>query len=121
MPDLVDAPEEELNVNATAAHFKGMEEYWNLIAVNTHNEWAGMKYVKPKDGKGHKSKNDFLAYKRMVYDRHKHFRLRANLCAAVAKMLIDEDASMDLKDVKEDGALKNASKIILGNFKLLKP
>ena len=110
-----------MDVNATAAHFRGMAEYWNLVAANTYNEWAGMKYVKPKSGNGHKSKNDFLDYKRMVYDRHKHFRLRANLCDAVAKMLRDEDESIDLKNIKEEGAIKNAGKIILGNFKNLIP
>ena len=123
MPDTVEAPEKEINVNAASAHFNGMAEYWNLIAVNTYNEWAGMKYVKPKlDGGGHKSKNSFLDYKRMVYDRHKHFRLRANLCAAVAKMLQGEE--VDLNKVGDDGgdsSLKNAGKIILGNFKALIP
>lgn len=116
-----EAPDKELNANAAASHFKGMAEYWNLVAANTYNEWAGMKYVKPKDGRGHKSKNAFLDYKRMVYDRHKHFRLRADLCEAVAKMLTDGDESIDLNDIKADGAIKSAGKIIMGNFNRLKP
>jgi hypothetical protein len=125
MSDTVEAPEEELDVNATAMHFDGMAEYWNFVAVNTYNEWAGMKYSKPKkDGEGHKSKNDFNDYKRMVYDRHKHFRLRANLCTAVAKMLREEDDSADLSKIGDgggDSSIKNAGKIILGNFKNLIP
>jgi hypothetical protein len=107
-------------IQAAAAEFKGMAEYWNLVAANTYNEWAAMKYRKNKNGYdgGHKSKKDFDDYKRMVYSRHKHFRRRANLCTAVEKMLLEEK---DFEPEKSESPLANAGKIIVENFKLLKP
>ena len=102
-------------------HFKGMAEFFELMAQNQYKEWSDMKYKrKVNGGPGHKSKKDFDNYKRFVYQCYKLSLHRVELLKAVAKEL-ESGEMQDFEKVEAEGAIKRTSRIITGNFKNLIP
>ncbi len=111
----------EQQESESAKHFEMMAEYWNLVAQQAHSEWKTMKFVKKKNGgPGHRSKSEFDEYRRFVYQNHKLFLHRAGLCKAVQTSLLTA-GDFDFSEFEPESSLKRAGKIILGNFKRLKP
>ena len=103
-----------------AKRFCDMAETWTIFANSAYQDFANMKFFKKVNGgPGHRSRKEFEAFKRGVYQMHKMYKENAKLCLAVAKEL-ETGEKQDFK-IEEESNLKSASKIILGSLNRLKP
>jgi len=103
-----------------AKRFCEMAETWTIFANSAYQDFANMRFIKKVgDGPGHRSKKEFDAFKRGVYQMHKMYKENAKLCLAVAKEL--ETGEMQDIKIEPESNLKSASKIIVGGFNRLKP
>lgn len=101
-------------------HFRGMAEFFELMAANQYKEWAEMRYKKAtKTESGHTSKKKFEAQRRFVWQSYKLSAHRIKLLRAVQKEL-ETGEKQDLEEEPE-GSVDRVSKLITTGFKSLMP
>lgn len=111
----------EKSEDTAPSQFKGMAEFFQLMADNQYKEWAQMKFQKKVNGgPGHRSKKEFESYKRFVYQSYKLSLHRVELLKAVA-IELETGEAQDFEKVKPEGSLKRVSRIITPNFRKLIP